>query len=188
MAITLDDYIEEITQLAEGKGAMSLRWYRDQVRAVVPRRLSESATTSLIRAGNIQRRPAYGVLNLYGYNPKHEQILEYYDVFPLTIPIEKLKNGFVGINLHYLSVPMRYKLLQKLMPLTAENRIIGWRRVSRFREIKPCVKRYLGQYVKTAFLPIVEHDQMELASLMPIQRFMKANETKVWADSRRMVR
>tara|TARA_Y100000034_G_C6798229_1_gene357933 strand:- start:318 stop:881 length:564 start_codon:yes stop_codon:yes gene_type:complete len=186
MAITLDDYIQEITQLAEGRD-MSMRWYRDQVRAVVPKRLSESRTTSLIRAGNIQRRPAWGVLNLYGYDPKHEKILEYYDVFPLTIPIEKLKNGFIGINLHYLSVPMRMKLLTKLMPLTAENRIIGWRRVARFREVKPCVKRYLGSYVKTAFLPIIEHQEMELAAMMPIQRFRKARETKVWSDSRRMV-
>ena len=137
MAKTLDDYIEEISQLAEGKGSKSLRWYRDQVRAVVPKRFSESRTTGLIRSGDIQRRPMYGVLNLYAYQPKHEKILEYYDVFPLVIPIEKLKNGFVGINLHYLSVPMRYKLLTKLMPLTAENRLIGWQRVSRFREIKP---------------------------------------------------
>ena len=186
MAKTLDDYIQEITQLAEGRD-MSLRWYRDQVRAVVPKRLSESRTTSLIRSGDIQRRPMYGVLNLYGYHPKHEKILEYYDVFPLVVPIEKLKNGFVGINLHYLSVPMRYKLLTKLMPLTAENRIIGWQRVSRFREIKPCVKRYLGRMVKTAFLPIMEHDQMELVTLMPVQRFKKARATKVWSDSRRMI-
>jgi len=186
MAKTLDDYITEITQLAEDRD-MSMRWYRDQVRAVVPRRFSESATTGLIRTGNIQQRPAYGVLNLYGYDPKHEKILEYYDVFPLTIPIEKTKNGFVGINLHYLSVPMRMRLLTKLMPLTTENRIIGWRRVARFREIKPCVKRYLGSMVKTAFLPIIEQQEMELAAMMPLQRFRKARDTKVWSDSRRMI-
>jgi hypothetical protein len=186
MAKTLDDYITEITELADGRD-MSLRWYRDQVAAVVPKRMSESKTTRLIRGGDIQRRPMYGVLNLYGYDPKHEKILEYYDVFPLVVPIEKLKNGFVGINLHYLSVPMRYKLLKKLMPLTAENRLIGWQRVSRFREIKPCVKRYLGRMVKTPFLPIIEHDQMELVSLMPIQHFKKAVATKVWSDSRGMI-
>ena len=186
MAKTLDDYIQEITTLAGGRD-MSTRWYRDQVRTIVPRRLSEGATTQLIRSGDIQRRPMYGVLNLYGYHPKHELTLEYYDVFPLVVPIEKLNNGFVGINLHYLSVPMRYKLLQKIMPLTAENRIIGWQRVSRFREIKPCVKRYLGRMVKTAFLPIIEQDQMELVTLMPVQRFKKARATKVWSDSRRMI-
>jgi hypothetical protein len=82
---------------------------------------------------------------------------------------------------------MRMKLLTKLMPLTTENRIIGWRRVSRFREIKPCVKRYLGSMVKTAFLPIIEQQEMELAAMMPLQKFRKARETKVWADSRRMI-
>lgn len=186
MAKTLDEYIQEISQLAEDRD-MSLRWYRDQVRSVVPRSFSESATTTLIRGGDIQRRPMYGMLNLYGYLPKHEKILEYYDVFPLVVPIEKLKNGFVGINLHYLSVPMRYKLLKKLMPLTAENRIIGWQRVSRFREIKPTVKRYLGRMVRTGFLPIQEEQEMELVTLMPLQRFRKATQQKVWADSRRMI-
>ena len=186
MAKTLDDYIQEITTLAGGKDR-STRWYRDQVRTIVPRSFSESATTQLIRSGDISRRPVYGVLNLYAYHPKHELTLEYYDVFPLVIPIEKLKDGFVGLNLHYLSVPMRYKLLTKLMPLTAENRFIGWQRVSRFKEVKPCVKRYLGRMVKTAFLPIIEQDQMELVTLMPVQRFKKARQTKVWSDSRRMI-
>ena len=73
------------------------------------------------------------------------------------------------------------------MPLTAENRFIGWQRVSRFKEVKPCVKRYLGRMVKTAFLPIIEQDQMELVTLMPVQRFKKARQTKVWSDSRRMI-
>lgn len=186
MAKTLDDYIGEITTLAEGKDK-SMRWYRDTVRDIVPRQMSEAATGRLIRGGKISPRPVYGVLNLYGYEPKNKLTLEYYDVFPLVIPVERYNNGFLGLNLHYLSVNTRMKLLEKLMPLTAEDRILGWRRVSKFREVKPCVKKYLGAFTRTRFLPIVTEEEMNLAALMPLQQFKKATKQKVWYDSRRMI-
>ena len=186
MAKTLDDYISEITQLADGRD-LSMRWYRDQVRAIVPRTMSEAATGRLVRGGDKKSRPIYGVLNLYGYEPKHKLTLEYYDVFPLVIPIERYKNGFLGINLHYLSINVRMKLLEKLMPMTAENRVIGWRRVSRFPQVKPCVKKYLAAFTRTQFLPIVTEEEMNLAALMPLQQFRKASREKVWYDSRRMI-
>jgi len=186
MAKTLDDYITEITTLAEGKDR-SIRWYRDTVRDIVPRQMSESATSRLIRGGKVMLQPTYGVMNLYGYEPKGKLTLEYYDVFPLVIPIERYKNGFLGLNLHYLSVNIRMKLLEKLMPMTAEDRILGWRRVSKFREVKPCVKKYLAAFTRTHFLPIVTEEEMNLAALMPLQQFKKATKQKVWYDSRRMI-
>ena len=186
MAKTLDDYITEISTLADGRD-LSMRWYRDQVRAIVPRSMSEAATGRLIRGGQVSSRPTYGVMNLYGYEPKGKLKLEYYDIFPLTIPIEMYKNGFLGLNLHYLSVNTRMKLLEKLMPMTAEDRILGWRRVSKFREVKPCVKKYLAAFTRTRFLPIVTEEEMNLAALMPLQQFKKATKQKVWYDSRRMI-
>ena len=41
--------------------------------------------------------------------------LPYYDRFPLTLPIEQYSDGFLGINLHYLSILMRIRLLDRLM-------------------------------------------------------------------------
>jgi len=186
MAKTLDDYIGEITTLAEGKDR-SMRWYRDTVRDIVPRTMSEAATGRLIRSGNVQPRPTYGVMNIYGYDPKGHMKLEYYDVFPLTIPIEMYKNGFLGLNLHYLDVTTRMKLLERLMPMTAEDRILGWRRVTKFKQVKPCVKKYLGAFCKTNFKPIVTEEEMILAALMPLQQFKGASKQKVWYDSRRMI-
>ena len=186
MAKTLDEYIGEITTLAEGKDR-SMRWYRDTVRDIVPRNMSEAAVGRLIRRGRVEARPTYGVMNLYGYEPKGKLKLEYYDVFPLTIPIEMYKNGFLGLNLHYLDVTTRMKLLERLMPMTAEDRIIGWRRVAKLKQVKPCVKKYLARFTRTRFLPIVTEEEMTLAALMPLQQFKKASRQKVWYDSRRMI-
>ena len=188
MAKTIDDYLKEITTVAGGRD-LSVRWYRDQIRQIVPKQLTEAQTVMNIRtSANRTVRPTYGVMNLYFYSPKHEETLPYYDVFPLVIPIKKLKDGFIGINFHYLSVPLRIKLFEKLQPLAVENRRLGWIRVSKFRGVKPCVKRYLASHVKTRFAKITD-EEMQVAMLMPVQRFKKQGslfkETKVWADSRK---
>ena len=102
------------------------------------------------------------------------------------IPIKKYRDGFLGVNFHYLSVPLRLKLLEKLQPMTQEGKIIGWSRVARIRQIKPCVKRYLASHVESRFLKISE-EQMQLAAMMPVQRFKKEKKALVWKESRRMI-
>ena len=128
MAKTIDDYLKEITTLAGGRD-LTARWYREKVKDIVPKRLSESETVRNIRTSvNKTIRPTYGVMNLYYYAPKHEETLPYYDVFPLVIPIKKLNDGFIGINFHYLPIPLRIKLFEKLQPLAVENRRLSqWR-------------------------------------------------------------
>ena len=56
-------------------------------------------------------------------------------------------------------------------------------RVKRNPIVKPTVKRYLADHVRTAFRRI-NADEMMVAVLLPVQRFVRATETKVYADSR----
>jgi len=186
MAKTLDDYLKEITTLAGGRD-LSTTWYREQIRKVVPKRIQEGTLRQMIRQGGPSTRPIYGIMNLFYYMPKYEETLPYYDTFPLVIPIKRLPGGFLGLNFHYLSVPLRIKLMEKLLPMTKENRILGWNRVSKFRLVKPCVKRYLMKQVGTRFLMIPDAD-MPLVNMMPLQRFKKESYRKVHAESRRMLR
>ena len=111
MAKTLDDYLKEITTLAGGRD-LSTTWYREQIRKVVPKRIQEGTLRQMIRQGGPSTRPIYGIMNLFYYMPKYEETLPYYDTFPLVIPIKRLPGGFLGLNFHYLSVPMRVKLLE----------------------------------------------------------------------------
>ena len=39
---------------------------------------------------------------MFFYDAKTQDKLPYWDYFPLCIPIKKYKNGFMGLNLHYL--------------------------------------------------------------------------------------
>ena len=51
MAITIDDYLKKITTLAGGRD-LSVQWYRDKVREIVPRRMTESTIVQSIRQGD----------------------------------------------------------------------------------------------------------------------------------------
>lgn len=190
MAKTIDDYIKEVTNLAEGR-ELSLAWYRRQVKTIVPQQISPAnIIKSLRESDNKRMRPTYGIMNLYYYNPKTEETLPYYDRFPLVIPIQRVKGGFVGINFHYLDLPLRAKLFEKMLPMSKENRILGWRAVSKLKQVRPCVKRYLINHVESKFLKITE-EEMPIALWMPVQRFYsksrRFNEKEVWKDSRRMI-
>ena len=192
MAKTLDEYLTEITNLAGGE-ERSVRWYRDQVRQLVPRRFADSALTQFIRKGDQDRksmRPVYGTMNFYYYEPKHgmkgTDKLPYYDVFPLVIPIKRLSNGFLGINFHYLSVPLRLKLLERIEPMANEGRMIGWGRVGKIKLVQPCIKRYITKRVGSRFLKI-DKDDFLLASLLPVQSFKKETWQTVHRRSRSMV-
>ena len=185
MAKTIDEYLSEITTLV-GNRDLSMRWYRDKVREIVPRKLNESNIISSIREGNSSVRPTYGDMNLFYYNPKLRQSLPYYDVFPLVIPVQRYTDGFLGINFHYLSIPMRLGLLEHMQKVTAPGKEAGWRAVSKIRFIKPCVKRYLATQVKSRFL-FIDEEQTQIAAMMPVQKFKKQGDRKVHADSRRMV-
>jgi hypothetical protein len=52
--------------------------------------------------------------------------------------------------------------------------------------VKPTLKKYLYGYVRSSFLRI-DFDESALAAYLPVQRFVKAGTSKVWADSRGMI-
>jgi len=52
--------------------------------------------------------------------------------------------------------------------------------------VKPVVKRYLADHVTGTFRRI-DAEEMMVAVLLPVQRFVRARETQVYADSRRII-
>ena len=62
---------------------------------------------------------------------------------------------------------------------------LTWNRIKRNPLVRPTIKRYLYDHVQTPFRRI-SADEMMVAVLLPVQQFVRARETKVYADSRRM--
>ena len=98
------------------------------------------------------------------------------------MPLEPAEGGFYGLNFHYLPYALRARLLD-----AAGQDKLNVQEVKRSRLTKPTIKRYLFGYVKSMFLKIEDEDNLT-AIMLPVQRFKKANETIVWADSRRIAR
>lgn len=117
-----------------------------------------------------------GSLYAYYYDPLHKDKLPVYDRFPLVFPIEFYKNGFLGLNLHYLSAGQRGALLDMLMryannqALDETTRLqLSWDAVtatSRMKNLsKRCVKRYLYDHVRSRYIKINADEWDKVASL-----------------------
>ena len=97
-------YIQSVVDAAKGR-PKSTDWYRDKIRE-----FGTPKSLDLIRDGKQATRPFFGRLNMFFYDPKLKKKLPYYDRFPLVLPLENYNDGFLGINLHYLPIPLRIKL------------------------------------------------------------------------------
>jgi hypothetical protein len=138
-----------------------------------------------------------GRLYCYYYDPKTKEDLDYYDRFPLVLVLEKYNDGFLGLNLHYLPYQYRVTFLKKLMRFAVlkNDDEIQRMRVTydilsaskRFKEFRPCIKRYLYNHLKSRILTI-HPEEWEVASLLPLQQFKKAKPLRVWKESVQEIR
>jgi hypothetical protein len=131
------------------------------------------------------------------YDPKHKKTLPYYDRFPLVIPFQKAKNGFLGLNLHYLPHSLRAKFLDELYDTVNNDKFDATtrfkitydilQRVSQNNAFLPCVKHYLSGHIRSK-LAVVDSADWEIAIFLPTEQFKKASLSSVYRDSRRIMR
>ena len=145
---------------------------------------------------SLRNRQAIGKMYFYFYDPKHKKTLPYYDAFPLTIIVGPAKDGFYGINLHYLPPLIRAKFLDELMKVSSNHRLDEDKKfritysmlkgAERYKEFKPCFKHYLTKHVRGRFA-LVPANEWEIATFLPAADFQKAGKRQVYRDSRRMI-
>lgn len=182
-------YFDDLLEKTGGK-ERSVRWFRDKIKE-----LGEPPTRQLVAEGLISQRPSYGQMNFFYYDAKGKNELPYYDRFPLVLPVgvAPQREGFIGLNFHYLSIPMRLKLLNVVAEyatnseMNEDTRIrLTWNRIKRNPLVKPTIKRYLASHVQSRFR-VITAEEMMAAVLLPVQRFVPSGvEQRVYADSRRM--
>ena len=185
---------EEIRDSAEGR-ELSERWYRFKVRQMLGTRGSFRGVMADADTEQRKSRPKWGNMNLFWYRPKTAKKLPYYDIFPIVLPFKKHKDGFTGINFHYLPIYMRIKLLELLDAGYGDEEKgrlqVFWNDLKLLKLARPIVRRYLAPNVKSLFLSIPLED-MFVAVLLPVEKFYKGSySTKrgvssrvVWKDIR----
>ena len=167
MATVFDKILDTTT------GPKSYYWYRKKVSS-----MTTPGARSLINKGKATLRPKYGIMNLFGYDPKHKDRLPYYDTFPLIFPLEPAKGGFIGLNFHYLPPLARVRFLRSLANTTTNKKFdkstryrINWRNNT---FMKKTAKHYLFNHVRTSFLNITA-EEMAIAIFLPVARFKKGS-------------
>ena len=180
-------YIQSVLDDAKGR-PKSTQWYKDKIKE-----FGQPSAQDLIRDGKRTNKPFYGKLNMFFYNPKFKKKLPYYDTFPLVLPLETYNDGFLGLNLHYLPIPLRIKLLDRLVDYSNNSQfdestrlIVDYSRLKKVKLIQPTIHKYLASQVQSQFRRI-DADEFTVATLLPVQRFKKATAKEVWSDSRSMI-
>jgi len=164
----------------------SYRWYMSAINRLAGNIQNQS---SVFRSdiGELKGSLEIGHMYMFLYDPKTKDTLPYWDKFPLCIPYENTKGGWYGLNLHYIPPMLRMQLLGKLLDYTNEGKMdAAWgllKNTSRFKGVKPCVKRYLVSHVKSRFLK-VDPEHWKAAILLPLADFKGATNQEVWSDSR----
>ena len=167
----------------------SRAWLRAKVKDLKP------TSSGLMRdRERLKTTSMIGRMYFYFYDPKTKDSMPYYDQFPLVIPIEKYNDGFLGLNLHYIHPKHRMVLLDKLSDTLSNDTYdektklkINYRYLaaaSRIFEANPCIKRYLFTQIESRFLEITA-DEWDIAAMLPVESFVGATTSKVYADSRK---
>ena len=185
--MAISKYMQSVKDAAKGR-PKSTQWYKDKIKE-----FGTPKSLDLLRDGKRDNKPFYGKLNMFVYDPKHKKILPYYDTFPLVLPIENYPDGFLGINMHYLPISLRIKLLDTLVDYSNNTRfdettriVADYSQLKKFKLIKPTLHRYLAGQTKSQFRRI-DADEFTIATLLPVQRFKKESAGTVWKDSRSMI-
>ena len=162
-------------------------WLRMKIKDLKPTRAA-----LLKDRDRLKERSVIGKMYFYFYDPKTKEKMKYYDRFPLVIPIESYNDGFLGLNLHYIHPKYRMTMLDKLSA-TASNSSYDEKTklrisyqyltaASKVFEATPCIKRYLFSQIESRFLEI-SADEWDIAALLPMESFVGASTSKVYADS-----
>lgn len=125
-----------------------------------------------------RERTVIGKMYFFWYDPKHKDKLPIYDRFPLVFPIERYPDGFLGLNMHYLSFGERAALLDALRKFRSNNKMdettklrVTYDLLSKTKRLssamRPCIKRYLYTQVRSQFVEITA-DEWDKALELPV--------------------
>lgn len=168
-------------------------WFQQQVTLLTAKRIQPlKLIQSEAERNKVKIIP--GELYLFAYDAKHQDKLDYWDMFPLVFPFAKHPDGFTGLNLHYLPYRERIQLLNRLMQYKTNSAMdettrlkYSWGLISsssKFKNAAPCVHRYLNSHLQTPLKKIDAQD-WATALMLPVERFVGANKRKVWSESLR---
>ena len=132
-----------------------------------------------------------GKMFTFGYDAKYKAILPYWDKFPLIIVLDVYKDGFMGLNFHYLYPVERMKFLTRIMKFSTQKGEpedmtdkalfnMSWNAIRNIKNADKMIHKYLYGHVRTSLLE-APPNEWENAIFLPYQRFVGASAKSVWS-------
>ena len=147
-----------------------------------------------------------GEMYFYNYSPsvQSRRDLGFWDTFPLVYIVKFRRDGFEGINLHYLPTNLREVLFLNLLRLTTSNSEEAQEprdfysaqsarlklsydllaKSERFRYFRPCYRRYKYNRIESRMLRVAPK-YWGMAMYLPFYRFRKRTKIQVWDQTRK---
>lgn len=184
----------------------SFEWFKKNIGTAFDKDVSSVLNKSWIRSRidkhipedydpgiSITPKPKIGHLYFFVYDPKWKKELPYYDMFPLTMPIEAYDDGFLGMNFHYLPIMFRAKLLDGLLHIRGTKKGKEYLKVSygvlqglKNSPYKPTLKRCLWSHFRSPFAE-VHFDVLDRIIFLPVEDFKKSSKNEVWKESKKLI-
>jgi len=172
---SLGDY----TSAVKGLKQKATDWYHDKIEKIADTSFRLNPTYEKLEKRNEKVAVLVpGKMYMFAYDPKYKATLPLYDKFPLVFPYALTDNGFIGLNLHYLSGNARLALMNQLTIIYAMNPKrydrLSWeflKNASVFPGSRDCIHRYLWTHVRSPFLDI-KHEDWVVASQLPVEQFV----------------
>lgn len=176
------------------------QWYRNVASGAKVK--SQELVLSNATSETNSQKIVVGKMLMFQYQPTTIDKLPYWDKFPLVFPFHFDSTGFYGINMHYLPLDLRAKLMDSLYDLVNNKRYDDSTRLkmsydilnsaAQFRFFKPCVKHYLNKGLRSRLITIPT-EQWDIALFLPMERFQQGkskpvSQFAVQGDSRRTIR
>jgi hypothetical protein len=115
-----------------------------------------------------------GRMFMYRYDPKLKDTLTVWDEYPLVIPFRIERDGWYGINLHFLPIEYRVALIGALLTHTAKQRakinFDGIVALIKRGKLDGAIKHYLASHVKSRLIT-VDARYWRNAVHLPLQKF-----------------
>jgi hypothetical protein len=186
----------------EPNSRQGITWLRDKVeelygdkrgaRKFTPRGMMKESSL-VLQPGN---RKFAGKMYMFRYIPEGKDTLPYYDEFPLVFILNMYRNGFLGINFHYLPRKYRTDLLLGLDRYRSNDKYdettrlrINYdliRNTARLNTAIPIIKRYKNRGIKSNIIQVLP-EEWAIASLLPTESFVGASPQRVWKDTRNKI-
>jgi len=192
-------FLDQITKAVRSKTEIRTKvkdaenWFRSKVGELVTGKFSKNSREQLLKRFEEMEKPTVGSIVLFFYDPKHKLTLPYYDRFPMSILISPTKEGFAGLNMHYLDPMLRARLFDALMDTRTTKKYTDETRLAvtydmlkstqKYSAFKPCYKSYLTGHVQSSIV-FVPPQHWKNVLFLPLQQFKKASAQEVWAESR----